>query len=85
MAGCSKCPAIFYCSILKQIIMAKQQSKAVQPLTAAQKKKIMGGAAAAKYLCADRISHVFRCYATKSLCLAGCPTPSACTPSTLCV
>jgi hypothetical protein len=62
-----------------------QQLKALQPLTTAQMKKIMGGAAAAKYLCADRIFHVFRCYATKLQCLAGCPTPSACTPSTLCV
>lgn len=65
--------------------MTTQQLKMAQPLTTKQMKKVMGGAAAAKYLCADRISHVFRCYATKALCLAGCPTPSACTLSTVCV
>lgn len=55
-----------------------------QPLTMAQMKKVIGGAATSKYLCADRETHVVRCYATKALCLAGCPTPAACTIGTLC-
>lgn len=61
--------------------MKRQKQSGMQPLTKVQMKKLLGGAAPAKYLCADRINHVFKCFTLKSQCLAGCPTPSLCTLS----